>query len=85
MKRYPVTAEEETNETQNEVAAKSFEEEEQQEQVSGKEQNFRRYLKAMAMQYNVPIQIIRDRIAKPTGDMQDAATIAWNFFYCSLL
>ena len=32
------------------------------------------------MQYNIPIQIVRDRIAKPTSEMQDAATIAWNFF-----
>lgn len=50
------------------------------EEVSAKEQNFRRYLKAKAMQYNIPIQIVRDRIAKPTADMQDEATIAWNFF-----
>ncbi len=48
--------------------------------TSEKEQNFRRYLKAKAMQHNVPIQIVRDRIAKPTSDMQDEATIAWNFF-----
>ncbi len=45
-----------------------------------REQNFRRYLKAKAMQFNVPIQILRDRIANPTSDMQDPATIAWNFF-----
>ena len=51
-----------------------------EEEMSQKEQNFRRYLKAKAMQYNVPIQIVRDRIAKPTADMQDPATIAWNFF-----
>lgn len=51
-----------------------------EEEVSKKEQNFRRYIKAKAMQYNVPIQIIRDRVAKPTADMQDPATIAWNFF-----
>jgi len=50
------------------------------EEISIKEQNFRRYLKAAAMQYNIPIQIVRDRIAKPTSEMQDAATIAWNFF-----
>lgn len=50
------------------------------EERSIKEQNFRRYLKAKAMQYNVPIQIVRDRIAKPTSGMQDEATIAWNFF-----
>lgn len=56
------------------------EEEEDVEEVSKKEQNFRRYLKAKAMQFNVPIQIVRDRISKPTGEMQDEATIAWNFF-----
>ncbi|MCW3122550.1 MAG: hypothetical protein JWQ38_2042 [Flavipsychrobacter sp.] len=50
------------------------------EDISAKEQNFRRYLKAQAMQYNIPIQIVRDRIAKPTAEMQDEATIAWNFF-----
>ena len=49
-------------------------------EISAKEQNFRRYLKAKAMQFNVPIQIVRDRIAKPTSEMQDGATIAWNFF-----
>lgn len=42
--------------------------------------NFRRLLKAKAMEYNIPIQIVRDRIANPTGEMQDEATIAWNFF-----
>lgn len=51
-----------------------------EEDISEKEQNFRRYLKAKSMQYNVPIQIVRDRIVKPTSEMQDAATIAWNFF-----
>jgi hypothetical protein len=50
------------------------------EEISEKEQNFRRHLKAKAMQYNVPIQIVRDRIVKPTSEMQDMATIAWNFF-----
>lgn len=55
-------------------------EEKLEEDISQKEQNFRRYLKAKAMQFNVPIQIVRDRIAKPTVDMQDPATIAWNFF-----
>lgn len=63
----------ETKEAQEEVTSDA-------EEVSRKEQNFRRYLKAKAMQYNVPIQIVRDRIAKPTGEMQDEATIAWNFF-----
>lgn len=44
------------------------------------EQNFRRYLKAKAMQFQVPIQIVKDRILNPTAEMQDPATIAWNFF-----
>jgi hypothetical protein len=69
----PKSSEEEEEE---EVIEKDFDEED----VSRKEQNFRRNLKARAMQYNVPIQIIRDRIAKPTTEMQDPATIAWNFF-----
>lgn len=42
--------------------------------------NFRRLLKAKAMEYNIPIQIVRDRIVKPSKEMQDQATIAWNFF-----
>lgn len=42
--------------------------------------NFRRLLKAKAMEYNIPIQIIRDRIAKPSSEMQDEASIAWNFY-----
>ena len=54
--------------------------ESESEELSIKELNFRRYLKAKSMQFNVPIQIVRDRIAKPTSEMQDAATIAWNFF-----
>lgn len=48
--------------------------------VSDQENNFRRLLKAKAMSYNVPIQIVRDRIAKPSAEMQDPSTIAWNFF-----
>lgn len=48
--------------------------------ISDKEQNFRRYLKAHAMKYNVPLQLVRDRIVNPTSEMQDPATIAWNFF-----
>jgi len=59
------------NQTESEIDADT---------ISKKEQNFRRTLKAKAMQYNVPIQIVRDRIAKPTAEMQDEATIAWNFF-----
>ena len=64
------------NDEEPEIIEKDFDEED----VSKKEQNFRRNLKAQAMQYNVPIQIIRDRVAKPTPEMQDPATIAWNFF-----
>lgn len=45
-----------------------------------KEYNFRRLLKAKAMKYGIPIQIMRDKIANPSRDMQDSATIAWNFF-----
>jgi hypothetical protein len=50
------------------------------EEISLQENNFRRLLKSKAMEYNIPIQIVRDRIAKPSSEMQDAATIAWNFF-----
>lgn len=49
-------------------------------EINKKEYNFRRLLKAKAMKYGVPIQIMRDKIASPSRDMQDAATIAWNFF-----
>jgi hypothetical protein len=44
------------------------------------ETNFRRLLKARAMQYNIPIQIVRDRIVSAKPGMQDQATICWNFF-----
>jgi len=69
---------EEDEETEKE--SNSGESEIDADDISSKEQNFRRYLKAKAMQFNVPIQIVRDRIAKPTAEMQDEATIAWNFF-----
>ena len=50
------------------------------------EVNFRRLLKKpKAMEYNIPIQILRDRIAKPSSEMQDEASIAWNFLYCLIL
>lgn len=55
-------------------------EEEKEEEESLREKNFRRYLKAKAMQFGIPIQIVRDRIANPTSEMQDPASIAWNFF-----
>jgi len=44
------------------------------------ENNFRRMLKARAMGYHIPIQIVRDRIVEPSGEMQDEASIAWNFY-----
>jgi len=50
------------------------------EDESKKEKNFRRLLKAKSMQFGIPIQLVRDRIAKPTAEMQDAASIAWNFY-----
>lgn len=70
--------------TEDEVDEKAIttvkKDEHDDDEVSEKENNFRCYLKAKAMQHNVPIQIVRDRIATPTAEMQDAATIAWNFF-----
>jgi hypothetical protein len=48
--------------------------------VTKQEHNFRRMLKARAMKYHVPIQIVRDRIVNPSGEMQDKASIAWNLF-----
>jgi hypothetical protein len=68
------------DEEEEESANKEMADSEEEEEISKREQNFRRYLKAKAMQFNVPIQIVRDRIAKPTSEMQDEATIAWNFF-----
>ncbi len=63
-----------------EVEVKRTNEELEEEEVSEKEQNFRRYLKAKAMKFGVPVQLVRDRISSPTREMQDPATIAWNFF-----
>lgn len=57
-----------------------MEEDLDREADSEQEQNFRRYLKAKAMKFGKPIQILRDRIGKPASDMQDPATIAWNLF-----
>ncbi|RYE58731.1 MAG: hypothetical protein EOP48_02905 [Sphingobacteriales bacterium] len=51
---------------------------EDEDVITANERNFRRYLKAKAMQYKIPIQIVRDQIGDPTPDMQDPATIAWN-------
>lgn len=54
--------------------------EKEDDDESKREKNFRRLLKAKSMQYGIPIQLVRDRIAKPTAEMQDPASIAWNFF-----
>lgn len=43
------------------------------------ESNFRRSLKARAMQYNTPIQLIREYALYDSKKTQDAATKAWNF------
>lgn len=56
------------------------EDDDDEEKAQELELDFRRLLKARSMDYNIPIQIVRDRIIKPTGEMQDPATIAWNLF-----
>jgi len=43
------------------------------------ELNFRRALKARAMRYNTPIQLIREYVLHNNNKSQDAATKAWNF------
>nr|WP_288812830.1 hypothetical protein [uncultured Sphingobacterium sp.] len=43
------------------------------------ELNFRRALKARAMQFNTPIQLIREYVLHDNNKSQDAATKAWNF------
>lgn len=43
------------------------------------ELNFRRALKAKAMQYNTPIQILREYVLQDNNKSQDVATKAWNF------
>lgn len=43
------------------------------------ETNFRRALKAKSMQYNTPIQLIREYVLSNDKKSQDAATKAWNF------
>ncbi|MEZ0612344.1 hypothetical protein ACAW74_27795 [Fibrella sp. WM1] len=53
---------------------------EEEKSSTKQEYNFRRMLKARAMKHHIPIQIIRDRINNPSGEMQDKASIAWNLF-----
>jgi len=43
------------------------------------ELNFRRALKARAMRYNTPIQLLREYVLHDNNKSQDAATKAWNF------
>lgn len=43
------------------------------------ELNFRRALKARAMKYNTPIQLLREYVMHDSNKSQDAATKAWNF------
>ncbi len=72
---------EEGEESEIESASSAQNEDELESPVNIREQNFRRRLKAKAMQYGIPIQIVKDRIAKPTSKgLQDPATVAWNFF-----
>lgn len=52
----------------------------EEEELSELEMDFRRMFKAKSMAYNIPIQIVRDRIVKPTSEMQDPASIAWNLY-----
>jgi argonaute-like protein implicated in RNA metabolism and viral defense len=64
----------------DEAEAEDFDKLEEEEHEPEEEHDFRRLLKARAMEHHIPIQIVRDRIATPSGEMQDEATIAWNFF-----
>ncbi len=41
--------------------------------------NFRRALKARAMKYNTPIQLLREYVLHDNNKSQDSATKAWNF------
>lgn len=43
------------------------------------ELNFRRALKARAMKYNTPIQLLREYVLHDNNKSQDIATKAWNF------
>lgn len=44
------------------------------------EYNFRRMLKAKAMEYNIPLQLILDETSAATGSNIDLASRYWNFF-----
>lgn len=64
-------------ESEEEEDFDDFEEDDEDNEI---EHNFRRALKAKAMMHHIPIQIVRDRIVNPSGEMQDEASIAWNFY-----
>ncbi len=67
------------NESEN-TDEEDMDEDEKENEGGDQEYNFRRLLKARAMKYHIPIQIVRDRIVSPSGEMQDEASIAWNFY-----
>lgn len=47
-------------------------------EIADLEFNFRRAIKAKSMQYNTPIQLIREYVLHDNNKSQDAATKAWN-------
>lgn len=70
----------EVSEAEDEDEVEEVEEVEEGRYNNDWEFDLRRMLKAKSMEYKIPIQIIRDRIVKPSSSMQDKATIAWNLF-----
>ena len=75
-----LTNSEETENDDNESNELTEEKEDEENYEEDYEFDLRRILKAKSMEYKIPIQIIRDRLIKPTSGMQDKATIAWNLF-----
>ncbi|HOH23236.1 MAG TPA: hypothetical protein PLH70_08895 [Bacteroidales bacterium] len=57
----------------------SVDQEAEDNEGSEYELNFRRALKARAMKYNTPIQLLREYVMHDNKKSQDAATKAWNF------
>lgn len=43
------------------------------------EMDFRRYLKAKCLEFDTPIQLIREYVLSESKKIQDKATVAWNF------
>ncbi len=52
--------------------------EEEKEEIE-QESNFRRALKAKCLQFDSPLQLIREYVLSESKKIQDTATIAWNF------